>query len=498
MTTGDILRFLGVDKKVQAGFLKILRIASALVLIAAVTFLYSRVVKVNSTTVALTYLLVVLGIATLWGLSEAVAASIFGVICFNYFFLPPVGTFTIADPQNWVALFVFLVTAVIASHLSTRAKERAEEAILRQHELERLYALSRNLLLVDSPAELARQIAHQVAQAFELEGVAFFDRFPDRVYRAGPVDIPGDESKLRDVAVQGTSLHDAATMTSVLPISLGGRAIGSLAIQGRSVSETALHSIANLAAIALERARAHETASHAEAVRQSEELKSTMLDALAHEFKTPLTPIKAAVTSMLEDGSCNPTHQELLRIVNEETDRLNSMLTEAIQMARIEAGKVQLQTSPHTLASLIGPILEKLRGAMEGRVIEVDIPDSLPPVIADPELIGVVFWQLLSNAIRYTPPGSAFAVRARLHDETVTVSVADCGPGIPRQEQNHIFEKFYRSKAHHDLIPGTGMGLAIAREIIRAHGGRIWVESEPGKGSEFSFTLPLAGKEVSP
>ncbi len=479
-------------------YLKVLRTVCALALIAVVTFLYSSVFSVNTTTVALTYLLVVLAIATVWGLFEAVAASVLGVICFNYFFLPPVGTFTIADPQNWVALFVFLVTAVIASHLSTRAKERAEEAIQRQHELERLYALSRNLLLIDNPSELAKQIALQVAQAFEPEGVAFLDRSTDRVYRAGPKDIPTDEGKLRDVAVQGTVWHEAASAITVMPISLGGRTIGSLAIQGSSVSETAQHSIANLAAIALERARAQETASHAEAVRQSEELKSTLLDALAHEFKTPLTPIKAAVTSMLADGSCNPTHQELLRIVNEETDLLNSMLTEAIQMARIEAGKLQLRTSPHAVSALLGPTLEKLRGALEGRKVEVHIPEDLPLVMADPELVGIVLWQLLSNAIRYTSPGSAFAVRARAQDDAVTMSVADCGPGIPKQEQSHIFEKFYRSKDHRDLIPGTGMGLAIAREIVRAHGGKIWVESEPGKGAEFSFTLPLAGKEVAP
>ncbi len=487
-----------MEKNVGLDFAKFLRIVGALVSIAAVTILYSRVVSVNSTTVALTYLLVVLGSATVWGLSEAVAASVLGVICFNFFFLPPVGTFTIADPQNWVALFIFLVTAVIASHLSTSAKKRAEEAILRQHELERLYALSRSLLLIDNPSELAKQIAHQVAQAFELEGVAFFDRSADRVYRAGPKDIPSDETKLRDVAVQGTIWHDAVAMTTVLPISLGGRTIGSLALQGRSVSETALHSLANLSAIALERARAQETASHAEAVRQSEELKSTMLDALAHEFKTPLTPIKAAVTSMLADGSCNPTHQELLRIVNEEADRLNSMLTEAIQMARLEAGKLQLQTIPHRVAGLVESSFEKLRGTLEGRNVEVHVPDDLPPVMADPELIGIVLWQLLSNAIRYTPPGSAFAVRAHAEDETVTISVADCGPGIPKPEQSHIFEKFYRSKEHRDLIPGTGMGLAIAREIIRAHGGRIWVESELGKGSEFFFTLPRVGKQVAP
>lgn len=482
----------------RATAVKAFHILSVLALVAAVTFLYSRLLSVNATTVALTYLLVVLGVATVWGLFEAVAASILAVGCFNFFFLPPVGTFTVADPQNWIALLVFLVTSVIASQLSSSVKNRAEEAILRQHELERLYALSRDMLLVDSSPGLAKQVAQRVAEGFELRAVAFFDRTANRTYWAGPEDFPLDEAKIRDVAVQGIPLRDPATTTTVIPIRLGGEATGSLALHGVSLSETALHSIGNLVAIALERARAQETASRAEAVRQSEELKSTLLDALAHEFKTPLTPIKAAVTSMLADQCCEPAHRDLLRIVNEETDRLTSMLTETIQMARIEAGKLHLQTTPQTLSSIIAPNLEKHRVMTEDRKIEVHVPPDLPLVMADSELVGIVLWQLLSNAVRYTPPGSALAIRARLLNEAVAISVADCGPGIPKQEQAHIFDKFYRSTEHRGLIPGTGMGLAIAREIVHAHGGKIWVESEPGKGSEFTFTLPLAGREVAP
>ncbi len=478
------------------GVLKILRIGFAVALITGVTLLYTRVVNVNLATVALTYLLVVLGIATVWGLMEAVTASILAVTCFNFFFMPPVGTFTVADPQNWVALLVFLVTSVIASHLSSSAKKRTDEAIGRQHEIERLYALSRNLMLIENPSGLTRQIAHQVAQAFEASGVIFFDRTANQVYRAGPENIPVDESLLKDAAVQGTVLHDPRTAATLMPINLGGQPIGSFAIHGPSVSETALHSIANLAAIALERARAQEIARHAEAVHESEELKSTLLDALAHEFKTPLTPIKAAVTSMLADGTCSAEHQELLRIADEETDRLNSMLTETIRMSRIEAGQLQIHASPQLLSGLVGASLQRLRASMEDRKIEVLIPPDLPPVNADPELLGIVLWQVLSNALRYTPPGSTVTIRASFTAEAVTVGIEDQGPGISREDQTHIFDKFYRSKLHRDAVPGTGMGLAIAREIVRAHGGKIWVESESGKGAVFSFTLPLAQKGV--
>jgi two-component system sensor histidine kinase KdpD len=484
-----------LKKELPARVIKSVRVFCALGLVGGITFFYFRVVNVNSVTVALTFLLAVLAVATRWGLVEALAASIAGLICFNYFFLPPVGTLTIADPQNWVALVAFVVTALIASHLSASVKKQALESTRRQHEMERLYTLSRNLLLLENRGPLAQQITNQVAQVFELPGVAFFDRTSDRIHRAGPHDIPVEDGRLRDAALQGTVFHDASAHTTVMPISLGGQPIGSLGIQGMGVSETALHAIANLTAITLERAHAQEVATRAEAARQSEELKSTMLDALAHEFKTPLTPIKAAVTSMLSDGGSSPSHQELLRIVDEETDRLNTMLTEAIQMSRIEAGQLQLRRSPQAVSVLVRTQLEKLAESLEGRKVIVEVPENLPRVSADPELIGTVIWQLVNNALQYTPPGSPLAIRARAEERVVVVSLEDCGPGIPEQEQQQIFEKFYRGKGHRQQIPGTGMGLSIAQEIVHAHQGKIWVESTAGKGAKFSFSIPYASEE---
>jgi two-component system sensor histidine kinase KdpD len=363
--------------------------------------------------------------------------------------------------------------------------------------MERLYTLSRNLLLLEVNSSLARETANQIAKVFNLPALAFYDRVSDVTHRAGPHDIAIDEARLRGAAVQGTVIHDFATNTTIIPISLGGQPIGSLGIQGTQVSETALHAIGNLTAITLERARAQDIATRAEAARQSEELKSTMLDALAHEFKTPLTPIKAAVTSMLSDTDMSAEHQELLRIVDEETDRLNSMLTEAVQMSRIEAGKLQLHRSPQSLEKIVRTQLGRLGERLDGRNIEVSIPESLPQVSADPEFMGIVIAQLLSNALRYTPPGSPLTLRAVTEDPEVIFTLEDHGPGISEKEQRRIFEKFYRGKDQRELIPGTGMGLTIAREIVRAHNGRIWVESEPGKGAKFSFSLPRATREAS-
>jgi two-component system sensor histidine kinase KdpD len=472
------------------------RVLGALGIVGGITFLYFRIFSVNNVTVALSFLLAVLVIATRWGLIEALMASVAGTLCFNFFFIPPVGTFTIADPQNWVAFSAFVVTAVVTSHLSASVRKQAQESANRQHEMEQLYTLSRNLLLLEVTGPLVQETTNLIAKVFELPGLVFYDRSSDRIHRAGPHDIPVEPGKMRDTALQGTVFQDSVTKTTVIPISLGGQPIGSLGIQGSQVSETALHAIGNLTAITLERAYAQDVATRAEAARQSEELKSTMLDALAHEFKTPLTPIKAAVTSMLSDTDMSPAHQELLHIVDEETDRLNSMLTEAIQMSRIEAGKVQLRRSPQSLPKIVQAQLEKLREGLEGRKVTVEVPETLPRVSVDPEFIGIVIGQLLNNALKYTPPGSPLTLRASAGETEVIVSLEDCGPGISEPEQKKVFEKFFRGKDQRERIPGTGMGLTIAREIVRAHHGRIWVESEPGKGARFSFSVPRTARET--
>jgi two-component system sensor histidine kinase KdpD len=198
---------------------------------------------------------------------------------------------------------------------------------------------------------------------------------------------------------------------------------------------------------------------------------------------------------MLSDSDMSPAHQELLRIVDEETDRLNSMLTEAIQMSRIEAGQLQLHRSPQSVRKIVQSQLEKLGEGLEGRKVTVEVPEDLPRVSVDPEFTGIVVWQLLSNALRYTPPGSPLTVRASAGETEVIISVEDCGPGVSEREQEKVFEKFFRGKDQRERIPGTGMGLTIAREIVRAHHGRIWVESEPGKGARFSFSVPRAPRE---
>ena len=469
-----------------------LRISAELGVLALITWICFRVVPVNAATAGFVYLVGILFFASRWGLWEAITASLVAVACYNFFFLPPVGTFTIADPQNLVALFAFLATSITASHFSNLAKKRAAEATRRQAEMEKLYALSRSILLIQPPESAPKQLAMHIAQSYGAAALALYIRETDEIHRAGPEDFSDPQAQLQQAASNGTMFRDEATHTVVTSIRLGAQPIASLGVRGVQFSDSALQGLANLVAIGLERARVQETTSKAEAARQSDELKSTLLDAIAHEFKTPLTSIKAASTSLLSTQSLAPDQQrDLLSVIDEETDHLSVLVTEAIQMARIEAGRVQLHRENWSMKELLDSVLDKLSPEARQRV-QTGVKEDIPPLWIDRELIEVALRQLVDNALKYSPAQSPVSVSAALVDGRAVVSVADKGQGIPEDEQSRIFEKFYRGEASRHQIPGAGLGLVIAREIIHTHGGEMWVESKVGEGSVFHFSLPAS------
>jgi two-component system sensor histidine kinase KdpD len=283
-----------------------------------------------------------------------------------------------------------------------------------------------------------------------------------------------------------------------MPIQLGGHNLGSLGVTGAErLSGVALQSIAQLIAIAWERARAQEVANRLEAARQNEQLKSTLLDALAHEFKTPLTSIKVAATTLL---SRRLDERELgfLKIIDEEADRMTSLVSDAIELARIGSGPVILQREVFAAEDFICSALSETRALFEGRNLELKIEKNLPSVYIDKKLTELALRQILNNACKYSPAGSVIQISADPHSEqaSILLRVANEGPGIPKAEQPLLFEKFYRGREVRNRIAGTGMGLNISREIVQAHGGRIWVESGNGKGTQFFMTIPIAEQET--
>jgi two-component system, OmpR family, sensor histidine kinase KdpD len=462
------------------------RIAASVGTVGVITQIYSQHLAVNPTTVALTYVLAVLIIAGSWGIAEATSAALASVLCFNFFFLPPAGTLTVADPQNWVALFVFMVTAIVVSQLSGRSRQRNLDAVARQYDLERLYALSRALLLAEGGVTATAGIARLIADTFQLPSAGLYDHQTGAISWAGPVEVSGLDDRLREVARRGVSLPDGSGVM-ITAIRLGGAPIGSLAVAGHRLNDTVLQSITNLAAIGLERARGQAATARAEAARASSELRAAVLDAAAHEFKTPLTSMKVAATALRSGIPETDPRRELVDIVTEDLDRLQALVTDAVQMLRIDSGDFIVHRDRYEVAEIIAASLRELEPRLNGHTVTTHVPEHLL-VDADRPLLRLALGQLLDNAVKYSPSGSAIGVRAD-GNGTVTIAVRNSGPTIPEQEQRLIFERFYRGDQARRL-PGTGMGLAIVRQIAQAHGGALTVSSTASSETEFTLSLP--------
>lgn len=474
----------------------LVRAAICALAVPAVVAFYRLVVHANATTVALTFLLAVLLISANWGFWYAAVVAVLATIAFNFFFLPPLGTFTISDPQNWVALFAFLATAVIAGQLSERARREAVSAIQRRREIERLYAFSQRLLMLENAQELLNSVPRYITEIFGGKGAAIFAQDRTDVYRSSPETREILTERLQAVAARGEPVFDYANALAFAPLRLGIRSVGAVGLSGTILSHESLDALATLIAIAIERTRAIENVGKAEVARENEKLRSAILDSVAHEFRTPLTAIKASVTSLLSSGLDATSQHELLTVINEEADRMNHLVEEATQMAKLESKQVELDRQPHPLPEVIARAVELGKKIIGSHPLKIEVAENLPPVAYDVELIVNVMLQLLENAAKYSPPESPIHISASGTEREVMVSVADRGPGIDEFEQGLIFEKFYRGKDNRYSVQGTGMGLAIAKAVVEAHGGDLSVVSQLGQGSVFSFTLPVSPQQT--
>ncbi|HKV05449.1 MAG TPA: DUF4118 domain-containing protein [Candidatus Acidoferrales bacterium] len=470
---------------------RVLQFAAALGVVVAITVLYRKMLPVNQTTVALTFLLAILAVSTVWGRAVSVTMSVAAVLAFNYYFLPPIGTFTIADPQNWVALAAFLITALIASQLATRARQKAAEASARQRDIERLYSFSQGLLESRNVMELLNRIPAQIVKAFEVGAAALFLADKQKVYRSGPVTPQLDVESLKASLAREEAVIDLPNSVCILPVRMGVHPIGSLGISGTMLSRQTLEAIGTLVAIAMEHARAVEQVGQTEAAREAEKLRTALLDAVTHALRTPLTSIKASVTNLLSNPNLGGGQRhELLTIINEESDRLNRLVGEAGEMARLDAGEVELNVEPQPIDHVITAALEQCRNSLGNRTVRVHVAEGLPRARVDVARAREVLVHLIENANQYSPPDQPITITAEADGNFVVTSVADRGSGIDDPERALIFEKFYRGKDQRYSVEGTGMGLPIAKAIVEAHGGSISLTSQRGHGSVFSFTLP--------
>lgn len=467
---------------------------TVLAIVAGITaFFREALPEVNQTTVALAFLMAILAVSAVWGMAVSVFMSVAAVLAFNYFFLPPIGRLTIADPQNWVALFAFLVTAIVGSQLSARMRREADAANQRRREIEKLYLFSQKLLGEGNVIQLLNAIPNHMADSFDTGAASLFLADKNKFYRSGRGVPQIDEEKMKAAFSRDEPSVDPQARFCFAPVRLGLRPIGSFGTSGSLLSRETLEAAGTLIGISIERARAVEQLSKTEADREGERLKSALLDSITHDFRTPLTSIKASVTSLLSAGGDDSAQKsELLSVIDEECDRLNRLVAEAAEIAQLESGEIELEFSPVTVEHLIEAALAHCRKALGSRQVRVEVPSGLAPVRADLNRAKEVLIQLIDNANLYSPKDHPISISAEANGNFVTIGVADQGPGIDEFEQGMIFDKFYRGKDQRYLIQGTGMGLPIAKTIVEAHGGSMGLTSQVGHGSVFSFTLPTA------
>jgi two-component system sensor histidine kinase KdpD len=470
----------------------ILRLFACVSIVAGIVVVFFRWLHVNPTTIGFSFLLAVLLISTTWGLRYATLTAILATAAYNFFFLPPLFKFTIADPQNWIALFAFLVTAGVASQLSERARRGTAYADQRRHEVERLYAFSQQLWLSENVFELLNIIPKNIVDSFELSGAALFLEGKQETYflddRSRTL-FPADQ--LKSISDRGEPVLDREQSVCFMPVRMGVRSVGALGLAGCDLSRESLEAIGSLVAIAIERANTVEKLTKSEAARESDRLRSILLDSITHEFRTPLTAIKASAETLLSDVHFDkPQRTDLLQVINEESDRLNRLVGEAGEVAQLDAHQLHFQFEPHPIRQAVENAVKNTQASLRTHPVEISIPANVPSLRMDLERITEVISQLLDNAGRYSPADAPIHVSVELQDSEVITSVADQGPGIDEMEQEMIFEKFYRGRDQRMLMPGTGMGLPIAKAIVELHGGKIGVISQLGRGSVFYFSLP--------
>jgi two-component system, OmpR family, sensor histidine kinase KdpD len=470
----------------------LMRYSISTVVAAVIVAVYFRWLHVNETTVALTFLVGILLVAANWGLRHSVYLSILSAAAFNFFFLPPVLTFTVGDGRNWVALFAFLVTGIVASQLAERARREARSSRRLQREAERLYEFSQQMLVTGNVIDLLNLLPQMIASTFNLAGAAIYLREKDRIYRSSPNYMDVTAAELRDAAYTRDHRRDEARNVTLVPILLGTRPIGAVGITGDSTSPQALDAVCGLAAIAIERAGAVETLTRVQASRESERLRNALLDSVAHELRTPLTSITAAITTLRTNPRLSSDQStEMMQVIEEEAARLDRLVGQAMEMAELDANDIKLDLRLHSMREAVDLALEAVQPQLKTHPVELRLPDTLPLVEMDLERIAKVIQHLLENAAKYSSESGPIFISAEVSRGQLVTSVADRGVGVDDFERMMIFDKFYRGQGQRYRVQGTGMGLAIAKAIVEAHGGSIDVTSQPEQGSVFSFHLPL-------
>jgi two-component system, OmpR family, sensor histidine kinase KdpD len=436
----------------------------------------------SKTTVVLAYLLVVTGAAAAGGLGPGITAAALGFLSFDLLFLQPYHHVIVDDPQDYLSLAVYLLVAVVVSLLVASSERRRAQAERRERETRMLFELSTSLVAHGSLEDTLNGAVRTVRSLFDLAGCAIVLPSGDG-FRLAAFDgeVPGEDG-------ERVPMRSGGQVVGALVVVAGGPGSSGFGEAERRVLAT----FANQAALAVERGQQEEQRNRALALQETDRLRTALLNSVSHDLRTPLASIKASASSLLdrEVQWSDAERDEFLTTINTEVDRLTRLVHNLLDMSRIEAGALDPRLVESSLAEVVGPVVRRARAASRQRV-DVDVPDELAPVLVDPVRLDQVLTNLLDNARGYAP-GSPVQVVARQDGDHVELRVVDHGPGIPAPERERVFDQFYRLKGGGKRPEGTGMGLAICRGIVRAHGGALRVETTPGGGATFVLTLPVS------
>ncbi|MFP5206616.1 MAG: ATP-binding protein, partial [Acidobacteriota bacterium] len=462
---------------------------------AAATF-FLVALRANSTTAGMVYLMLVIWSATQAGVVLSLYIAVLCALGFDYFFLPPYHTLWIVGAQQWIDMFTFAAGCLVVSRLAERARRQARQAEQRRRDVERLYALSQEMMLHGDAEGLIHDLPRLVARIFELEAVALYVRDHDRVH-ASPAEAPASVAAgLRSLQSGMQAPVELTLGFQASPLTLGMRLLGALGWTPACLSREVSAAVAAQVAIVVARSIAIETSTRMVAARESERLRSALVDSLTHELRTPLTAIRAASTTLLSSERLDDAGRlDMIQLIDEEAAHLDALIGEAVEMAELDANVLHVHLAPHHPRTLLEQAVEASRPALTAHRVRIQMDEPNHSAWFDPQLLGRVLRHLLENAAHHTPPATRITLSSRRSGDRLEFCVADDGPGIASHDLPLIFEKFYRGKGGPGPRKGSGMGLAIVRALLAVHGGSIEVTSQPGAGAAFRFWVPLIEKE---
>lgn len=446
---------------------RLLRTAACIFAMWAVARIVFQFLPHEDAVAAMVLLLCVLAVATVGDRVLAIASSVAASLSFSYYFIDSVGSLRISSTEGAVTFAGMLITALTGSQLSVRVQIRAAESERRRAEMERLQRLGAALLATDTVSEAADKAIREIVELFGGGAVLHVDgiRMPFRAGLTGP-----------------------ASGEPIVVHTLNQKGI--LDLYGMEPSVEVQSALANLIGLVLDRAAAAEERARIESAQRGEELRNTILNALAHNFRTPLTCIKAAASMMRgSDGVPGTYSQELVEVIDEEADRLDELIRDSLDLARIQSRQANPRVEDCSVASIVARVMEKMKRYLARQIVIVNIPDYLPPVRGDRFLFEQMITQVLDNAWKYAGAGARIWISAEHTGEEVVLTIRNEGIQIPEEERDLVFDRFFRSARSRASIEGTGLGLAIAKTIAEAHGGRIWLEAA-AEGPSFRFALP--------